>query len=221
MRDCILCGQIFSSRPSFSQIFLIKSRLELVCPSCWGQFERIGDPHCPTCYKKGEREVCRDCKIWQDKGQAVQHQSIFSYNPAMKDYFSRYKFQGDYLLRQVFAPIFKEGLRPFSDYQLVPIPLSQESWKVRGFNQVTAFLEAAQIDYHNLLGKKEGPAQSSKTREERLASQQNFFLLEKAPLSSKILLVDDIYTTGATLQGAKQLLYENGVKEIMTFSLAR
>ena len=221
MRDCLLCGQEFTSQTSFSQILLVKREEAGLCPLCWQAFERIGSEHCPSCYKKGETALCSDCHYWQARAKQVHHRSVFHYNQAMKDYFSRYKFQGDYLLRQVFAPIFRQELRFFNNYQIVPIPLSPAGWQKRGFNQVTGFLEAAGLPYQELLGKKEGPAQSSKTRQERLASPQSFFLLDGAQPRERILLVDDIYTTGSSLQRAKEVLYENGVKEIMTFSLAR
>ena len=82
-------------------------------------------------------------------------------------------------------------------------------------------LEAAGIPYRTLLNKKETEAQSSKNREERLKSRGNLSIQKEKNIPKKILLIDDIYTTGSTLQDAKQTLIENGVKEIMTFSLAR
>ena len=72
-----------------------------------------------------------------------------------------------------------------------------------------------------ILEKYDTIAQSSKMREERLQSQQCFKVKDKVTLPAKILLIDDIYTTGATLQLAKDILVEAGVKEILTFSLAR
>ena len=129
----------------------------------------------------------------------------------MKDYFSAYKFQGDYLLRKVFIKPIKEALREYTNYTLVPIPLSSSSLENRGFNQVQA-----------LLGKEDGSVkQSSKTRQERLKTQQNFYLRKHKELPDKVMLVDDIYTTGMTIQLASQLLRENGVKTIKSFSLAR
>ena len=82
-------------------------------------------------------------------------------------------------------------------------------------------LDAANLSYRNILEKKETIAQSSKTREERLLTQQAFEIRKGIDLPDKILLVDDIYTTGKTLQLAKQILLEAGVKEILTFSIAR
>ena len=54
-----------------------------------------------------------------------------------------------------------------------------------------------------------------------MQSQQCFKVKDNIQLPLKILLIDDIYTTGATLQLAKEILVEAGVKEIVTFSLAR
>jgi len=139
----------------------------------------------------------------------------------MKDFFSKYKFQGDYLLRFVFAEVLKKSLRNFKEYTLVPIPVSPEKYQSRGFNQVEGFLQAAGLPYKHLLEKEDMIAQSSKNREERLNSQQCFTLVKDVRLPEKILLIDDVYTTGKTLQLARELLLEAGVKEILTFSLAR
>ena len=77
------------------------------------------------------------------------------------------------------------------------------------------------MPFREILEKYDTIAQSSKTRKERLQSQQCFKVKDNIQLPLKILLIDDIYTTGSTLQLAKEMLVEAGVKEIMTFSLAR
>jgi len=165
--------------------------------------------------------LCQDCQYWQERGLEVAHKSLYTYNKAMKDYFSRYKFQGDYLLRNVFALCIRRELKKYQSYTILSIPLSESKMKTRGFNQVSGLLEAAQIPYQELLKKKESQTQSSKDRKERLENTGNFYMIENTKIPQKILLVDDIYTTGATLQDAKMTLFENGAKEIMTFSLAR
>ena len=139
----------------------------------------------------------------------------------MKDFFSQYKFQGDYALYSVFTEILQKELKAYSDYTLVPIPVSSEKYQKRGFNQVTALLEGTKLPFREILEKYDTIAQSSKTRKERLQSQQCFKLKGSVQPPTKVLLLDDIYTTGSTLQLAKEILVEAGVKEIMTFSLAR
>lgn len=221
--NCLLCDTPILPKETFSSILLMQSKKVYICEECQTRFERIKNPHCPTCCKSGIKKTCQDCLYWQDKGQEVCHRALFTYNDMMKDYFSRYKFQGDYLLRKVFSDAVKSALKNYPSYTIVPIPLSADSLQKRKFNQVTGFLEDASIAYCPLLKIKEKNkvSQSSKTREERLATQQFFTFNEEEKIPDKVLLVDDIYTTGATLMLARQILCEKGVKIIKTFSLAR
>ncbi|MBY5035425.1 ComF family protein [Streptococcus gallolyticus] len=218
---CMLCGETHSARQTFSELFFIQMRKEQVCPDCMMSFKRIPAQHCTRCYKADSQEVCPDCKKWEEKGVIIRHCSLFQYKDAMKSYFSRYKFEGDYLLRHAFATELRQALMNYKGYTLVPIPVSKEREEERGFDQVTGLLEAAGCAYAELLGKVDSPKQSEKTRQERLLAKQTFYLLENITIPSKILLIDDIYTTGATLELAKQAILKAGKKEIKTFSLAR
>lgn len=220
---CLLCGQGYRLRQTFSSIFSFQSTRLDSCPSCRTGFRILEEERCPSCCKPGSSEVCQDCHYWQSLGKTVSHTSLLDYNAALADYFSRYKFQGDYLLRLVFEKEMQQLLRLFPDFAVVPIPVSEQRLVERGFNQVEGLLEAAKIQYCNLLKKKETKKQSSKNRAERLALQQPFSIQEDYLhlLPEKIVLVDDIYTTGSTLMAAKDLLLQAGVKEVQTISLAR
>lgn len=101
----------------------------------------------------------------------------------------------------------------------MPVPLSEKRLVERGFNQVEGLIEG--IPYQDIFEKRDIEKQSSKTREERL-SQDNAFCLKKGiDVPDKIIIVDDIYTTGSTLYQMVQLLEGIGIKEVLTFSLAR
>ena len=221
MTECLLCKGQIEEKGSFLQLFLLKEEGPSCCYTCYQNFERISEEHCPRCFRDGKSDLCTDCKKWEEEGNLVQHQSIFTYNQAMKEYFSQYKFQGDYALRFVFAKAAKKAVKMFREHTIVPIPVSVEKFQVRGFNQVQGILDAGKVAYSNILEKKDTLAQSSKTREERLQTQQVFKIKIEVDLPDKILLVDDIYTTGKTLQLAKQILLEAGVKEVLSFSVAR
>lgn len=221
MSHCLICSITLRDNLKFIDLLLLQRSYENICQECSATFIKISDTHCPTCYKEGVIESCIDCSYWKKQNKEVAHKSIFRYNQAMKDFFRRYKFQGDYLLRKVFAPVLKKELHNYKDYKVAVIPLSNKKFKKRGFNQVEGLLEAAKIPYQDLLNKKDSETQSSKNREGRLQNVGNFTIKENSEIPSKILLIDDIYTTGATLQDAKRILLENGAKEIMTFSLAR
>ena len=138
-----------------------------------------------------------------------------------RSFFSRYKFDGDFLLRKVFAPVLADELKKYRDYEFVVIPLSPERLLERGFNQVEGLVEAAGFSFQDLLGKREETASSSKNRSERLATEIPFYIKTEAPLPKKILVIDDIYTTGATINRVKRLFEEAGVLGVKTFSLVR
>ena len=89
----------------------------------------------------------------------------------------------------------------------------------RGFNQVEGLVEAAGFSFQDLLEKREERASSSKNRSERLATELPFFVKKVESLFLKILLIDDIYTTGTTINRVKKLLEEAGAEDVKTFSL--
>lgn len=221
MNSCVLCNSLLDEKLTFCDLLTLTKPKARACDTCFEKFQRISAQHCPKCYRDGMGEACMDCQVWIKKGKEVSHKSCFVYNEAMKDFFSQYKFQGDYALYSVFTEILQKELKGYSDYTLVPIPVSAKKYQTRGFNQVTALLEGTKLPFKEVLEKHDTIAQSSKTREERLQSQQCFKVKDNVQVPTKVLLIDDIYTTGSTLQLAKEILVEAGMKEIVTFSLAR
>ena len=218
---CYLCSQELQMDLTFTSLLLLKRDEPSTCPTCVASLEKIREHHCQTCFKEGEEAFCQDCYFWYKEGIQVDHEAIFTYNDAMKDYFSRYKFDGDYLLRKVFAKILRQALQKYSDYQIVIIPLSQERLKSRGFNQVEGLIKETGLPYQDILIKKEVDASSNKNRSERLLTEFPFVVRDGAIIPKCILLVDDIYTTGTTVNRTKKLLLESGCQKIKTFSLVR
>ena len=218
---CLLCGQHLGSNLTFRNLLFLKKEAGSLCFTCSSSFEKIGEEHCPTCYKAGVSTSCQDCQLWCKEGFAVSHEAIFTYNQAMKDFFNRYKFDGDYILRKAFAMILNENLKKYKDYHFILIPLSPERYAKRGFNQVAGLIEAAGLSHQDALGKREEKASSSKNRSERLATELPFFIKEDSRVPKKILLIDDIYTTGATVNRVKSMLENAGAEEVRTFSLVR
>ena len=218
---CLLCAQHLKKNLTFGELLFLKKEEGSLCLACYSSFEMIGEEHCPNCYKKGLSTSCKDCQVWCKEGIDVNHQAIFVYNQAMKDFFSRYKFNGDYILRKVFASILRDFLINYKDYHFLLIPLSSERYAKRGFNQVAGLIEATGLSYLDVLGKREEKASSSKNRSERLATELPFFIKEGVTVPKKILLIDDIYTTGATVNRVKSMLENAGAEEVRTFSLVR
>ena len=165
---CLLCNDWIESLPKLRDLIMFNQRKEYSCRSCKHQFKNLSKERCQNCNKELYGDACIDCKLWMKKGYIPKHLAIYKYEENMKEYFSRYKFMGDYCLE-----------------------------------------------------KRDIEKQSSKTREERLSQDNAFCLKEGINLPDKIIIVDDIYTTGSTLYQMVQLLEAIGIKEVLTFSLAR
>ncbi|MCK8617767.1 ComF family protein [Fructobacillus sp. M158] len=232
MLTCLLCEGAVPFELSLP--YLLTGRLRLsdrLCPDCWAAFERVDSNACPNCGRQmGRATLCSDCRLWQERGQGtLSNQALYQYNDQMKDYMARYKFIGDYRLRQIFQKEMKAAIRKrMKDDQvnaIVPIPLIQERLDQRGFNQVRPFLPN-DCPIINALAVRPGKHrdQSSRTRFERLAAKQPFVLKEEARQAiafKRVLIVDDVYTTGRTLYHAANCLLAAGASAVFSQTLAR
>ncbi|WP_294745016.1 ComF family protein [uncultured Exiguobacterium sp.] len=130
----------------------------------------------------------------------------------------RYKFLGDTFLIQMFtAELKKVKMRRG---WIVPIPLSENRLSERKFNQAEEIARRMNGKVISALKRDEGAAQSSKSRKERL-NRTNPFHVTKEVSGKRILLVDDVYTTGITLRQAMVRLKEAGASEISAVTLFR
>lgn len=206
-----------------------------ICQACFQEFSSF-DPakRCPCCAgpKADTHSLCLECLKWQ-KTHAdwlTPHLALFAYNEKMKAYFHEFKFRGDRRLASCFSQVLYETLRPLhKDFYFVPIPVSTERKQERGFNQVEELLQAAELPMELCLEKIAGigsDPQSTKNRSARLQSTNPFRLkseYQKEDLEFKknILLIDDLYTTGATLMHAKKCFPKGYVNGMRTFTLVR
>jgi competence protein ComFC len=147
---------------------------------------------------------------------------LYKYNEFAKEFVAKWKFRGDYELIYSFKNRLKKLNIKNIDY-IVPIPLSEKRGYERGFNQSEAICNLINSKKIKLIiQKKEIEKQSKKTKQERVVRENPFFIPNTDIIKEKnILLVDDIYTTGTTLHQVSKLLYENGAREIKSFTIFR
>jgi len=232
---CLYCDNPI--QPSLGwRDFLFGPKEAFLCPKCEGKLERIEEPACRICGRPGKGMdrsffkdgLCYDCLRWESsgnwKGVLTKNLSLFEYNPFMAEIIARYKYRGDYILAKIFAEDIKRGLDNLEHDVIVPIPLSPERLKERGFNQAEALAKEAGAETQPLLLRKHTEKQSKKSREERIHLPQVFEVKkdgEKWVRGKRILLLDDIYTTGSTLRHAALALIQKGVKSVSSLTLAR
>lgn len=116
----------------------------------------------------------------------------------------------------------------YDGFVIVPIPLNKRKFRSRGFNQAEVIAKILadkyklQLSNKILLRTKETETQFKFTREQRYQNMENAFDSNKENVKDKkILLVDDICTSGATLAEASSVLYKAGAEEVKAFTLSR
>jgi|SRR5699024_3115686 len=234
MNACILCNRPIENNLSLSFLFSYrKMEKSLLCMKCMNKFEKINpNKVCPGCFRQqNNNDHCEDCKRWKKQYPKISlnHTALFTYNEIARDYMEQYKFQGDLLLANMFStPIYQALNKYQKSHLIIPIPLNFLSQQKRGFNQVEILLKQANIIYQPLLENiRQEAAQSSKNRLDRLKTPQPFQLINVDELressKNKILLIDDVYTTGRTILHARRLLEKTLPTnfEIASFSLFR
>jgi len=147
----------------------------------------------------------------------------FKYSPFIKE------------LSQVLASIvinhfqLLDNVENFSEYILIPVPLEKKKLRWRGFNQaeeiakeLTKFFKRPLLS-DCLIKVKETQAQIDLSKKERRENIRGVFLVKNAERikGRKILLIDDVYTTGSTMEECARVLKEAGAKEIVGIVVAR
>lgn len=219
---CLWCDEEIIEERDWLHLFTSTSTHSL-CNRCREGLVLLQGNRCLKCSRKYDEKLCFDCKRWGKKDPLNFNVSLFIYNEQMKEMVAQWKYRGDYVLGLAFKKNFIKGfLNTFHDkqnYVLVPIPLSNERLKERGFNQAEMLASFLPGRIENLLQRTKNEKQAKKTRRERLLMKNPFRLKKK--VNTPVILIDDIYTTGMTLRHASYVLREGGCKEVYAYTLIR
>ncbi|WP_297988023.1 ComF family protein [uncultured Anoxybacillus sp.] len=219
---CLICHDEWMPRMSFSMLLTLEQP-DVCCLRCRSRFVLIDGHVCDRCGRPTEQNVCADCMMWQQRGSPlIKNRSLYVYNDWMKEVINRFKFRGDYALIEAFRhEVCAFFYKHFSsDMFLVPIPLSPSRLVERGFNQAEALASLLSLPTIFALRRIDDEKQSKKTRRERFVGGK-FCLTNEDVAEKRIVIIDDIYTTGATVHEAAQLLHDAGAREIYSFTLVR
>lgn len=113
------------------------------------------------------------------------------------------------------------------DYHwIVPVPLSSSRQRKRGFNQAELLAESIPRFIggdlrRRAMVRRDGPAQVAQSRSQRSRLSSSVFRVRESPFARRVLLVDDVITTGATLRAACRALLDAGALDVHVAAVAR
>ena len=126
-------------------------------------------------------------------------------------------------MKGIFLNLFIKELKIyFSGYKVIPIPSYKKDDELRGFNHVVEVFKMIGLDVLQIIEKTEHFKQAEKSAKERQSIKKYLQLnTEKSLKNDRVLIVDDIYTTGSTMKAAINLVEKLNPKEIKVLVLAK
>ena len=210
-QDCILCGAL--------------SGAHLVCPACYADLPRH-PVACPVCAAPGVGQVCGTC---------LQHPPAFERTYAALDYtfpvdklIQAYKYHHQLALARLFGALLSRAVRqqPRPD-AILPMPLHPARLRERGFNQATEIAKFVGKELRLPLAAHRADrivntaSQATLDWAARKKNMRGAFAC-KAPVHGlHLALVDDVMTSGATLDALSKTLKQAGAREISIWVVAR
>jgi ComF family protein len=196
----------------------------LICAPCRSRWSRLPDPQCPRCGQPLIAGIdCRICSAWPPELGEVR--SAVWLDEQARKAVHLLKYSGWWRIGEAMATAMLRCIPSSSDGMLVPIPLGRTRLRQRGYNQSAVLTEALgqrlRLPVRAVLQRRrETETQTALTPEARRANLAGAFVSAgQAPAHA--VLVDDVFTTGATLAEAAVALLTAGAERVSGITFAR
>ncbi len=215
-RRCLMCGG---------------SNSRLLCKNCASTIEFIQERKCFKCGKglldDYDENICPDCK--ESNFTFHSAYSSFYYKGTGKELIHKFKYEGKKEIAEILAGylidiVRKENLK--ADI-IVPVPIHKNKLEIRGFNQ--AYIMSQYLSkymnlpvWSGLIRVKDTKGQYNLDKFARKLNVNNAFSADLLynVINKRILLVDDVFTTGNTAEECSKVLKESGAAEIYVVTVA-
>ncbi len=203
-----------------------------ICDACREKLPIIEEPRCMKCGKpvaSDEQEYCRDCgrrDYAYDQGR-----SLWRHIPPVTQAIYQFKFHNKRYYGEIFA---REMARQYGSWicghgieEIIPVPLHSSRLRARGFNQACLLAEYLSRELQIPVGKhvvyrirKTRPQKQLDDQEREKNLKQAFGVSRQWKASRNVLVVDDIYTTGATIHRIAKVLKKAGVQKVYFLTIS-
>ena len=213
-RRCVGCGKVG----------------EFLCPECLGKLPRLSPPLCPNCGRpQASGIVCPDC--WQRQTEIDGIRSLFRFDEIIRKAIHQLKYRNLKAISPCLAELLADYLRsnPLPGEALICVPLHPRRLRERGYNQSNLLarelgerIDLPVIEDCLIRVKQAQPQVRAVDVEERRRNVADAFVCRDERVSGRqIILVDDVCTSGATLESCAVALKSKGATSVWGLTLAR
>ena len=203
-------------------------------------------PVCGICGKLDKNSLCNKCKIRLQKNALCkienykdtssyfdEHIYLFQYTGEIRETILKYKFNEKSYIYRTFLEFIKNNEEMCSQIKkydiIIPVPVSKKRFKQRGYNQSALIAKnlakTLNIDYkENVLIKiKDNKPQSEMGQDKRKSNVKDVYKIKNKEkiYQKKVLILDDIFTTGNTVNECAKVLIENSANNVGIFTIAK
>ncbi len=237
-----LLDWLYPPRCRFCHERIIGQDEECFCHGCRVKIRLVSHPLCTTCGRpfldaSGEDHLCGLCLMHPPYFRAARAWACYPgeehRDHPLREVLQRFKYGRRVSLGKPLGRLMAQGCAEFLTGQsldiIIPVPLHPRRLRWRGFNQAVILawevgrLWQLPVDPFILFRSRETPPQTQLAEEERRKNMRGAFSLNPAkPVQGKrVALVDDVYTSGATVNECSRALIRAGAKEVFVLTLAR
>lgn len=212
----------------------IQTILKIIYPTVCGFCDRIyPDTICPKCLLEVEKYKENHIHNYSDS-YFLRHYYLYRYEGIVREKMIQYKFNDKPYLYETFVNLVLKDKKIcgfLKSYDIIiPVPISKKRKQQRGYNQsqlvargIAKNIEKLEVVTDVLMKKQDNNAQSSLDKQERRKNVKGTYEIRKKQKieNKKIVLFDDIFTTGSTVEECSLVLKQAGAKEVAVLTLAK
>ena len=203
---------------------------EFICLGCRRKLPRLAPPLCPKCGKpQSSGLLCANC--WREPSKLDGIRSVCPFDGVMRQAIYELKYHNLKAISDTLAELLADYLKvnPLPGEVLIPVPLHPKRLKERGYNhssllsrELGKLIDLTVVDNCLVRLKHSLPqARAATVTERRRNVADAFFCRDERLKGKKVLLIDDVCTSGATLEACAVALKDGGATSVWGLTLAR
>jgi len=196
---------------------------ELLCEACREELPRLGDELCPRCALPSPRAaVCGRCLSEPPAYDATT--AALAYDFPADTLVHALKFRGELALAPLLGSLLSASIASWSVDRVIPVPLSTARLRGRGYNQsveIARHLARGKLDVDLCVRRGDAVPQTELPWDERRRNVRGAFACRRPLTGATVAVVDDVMTTGATLDELALTLKRAGAARVVNWVVAR